>query len=76
MISQMYGPSGQEWWDLYIKEAGVLPEQAEKMKEMRERLWKIDGELRVVCSEKRGRGRSRRREDLMHGTDMSPRSVA
>lgn len=33
-----------------MKEAGITPEQAEKMAEMRERLWKVDGDLRVVCS--------------------------
>lgn len=50
MIAQMYGPSGLEWWESYIKEASVSPEQGEKMKEMRERLWKVDGDLRVVCT--------------------------
>lgn len=50
MIAQMYGPSGVEWWEAYMKEANITPEQAEKMTEMRERLWKVDGDLRVVCS--------------------------
>lgn len=45
-----------------MKEANISPEQAEKMTEMRERLWKVDGELRVVCvqSEKRDKWGERR----------------
>jgi len=50
MISQMYGPSGVEWWESYIKEANITPAQAEKVAEMKERLWKVDSELRVERS--------------------------
>jgi len=47
IVSSISGPSGNEWWAVYAQEARMTEEQARSIRELRERHWKLDTELRV-----------------------------
>jgi len=46
IVSEMSGPSGNEFWISFIAEAQVTEEQARSIKELRDRHWKLDADLR------------------------------
>jgi len=45
-VSEMSGPSGNEFWNSFLTEAQVSEEQAQSIKELRDRHWRLDAELR------------------------------
>jgi len=47
IVANISGPNGNEWWAIYAQEARMTEEQARSIKELRERHWKLDAELRV-----------------------------
>jgi hypothetical protein len=47
IVSNISGPNGNEWWAAYAQEARMTEEQARGIRELRERHWKLDTELRV-----------------------------
>jgi len=47
IVSNISGPNGNEWWAVYAQEARMTEEQARSIRELRERHWKLDAELRV-----------------------------
>lgn len=47
IVSNISGPNGNEWWAAYAQEARMTEEQARSIRELRERHWKLDTELRV-----------------------------
>jgi len=47
IVSNISGPNGNEWWAVYAQEARMTEEQARSIRELRERHWKLDAEIRV-----------------------------
>jgi hypothetical protein len=47
IVSNISGPNGNEWWASYAQEARMTEDQARSIRELRERHWKLDAELRV-----------------------------
>jgi len=47
VVANISGPNGNEWWAVYAQEARVTEEQARSIKELREKHWRLDSELRV-----------------------------
>jgi len=47
IVANISGPNGNDWWAQYAQEARMTEDQARSIKELRERHWKLDAELRV-----------------------------